>query len=223
MGDAVLGETTGEAEGKRLGIMGASPGPYHRLKRIGHPVCFSLHKLGIYFISTLNHANSWNIQHAKQDGIIAVIQPYLPTLDTLSPLPLATSHLPFQKARFKSLPLHVLPGRVPGLHRCVAVVCRGGITAVSERRNPLLGQLRIGIAVILCRHSLASNLFVMIHRGGPGDIPIVLKGGASATVVATDGTALPRQLVVAEILAGVAGLVAHVVQQFVEARCEEGT
>ena len=117
----------------------------------------------------------------------------------------------------KSLPLHVLPGRVPGLHRCVAVVCGGRICAVSKGRNPILVQLCIGIAAILCRHSLATNLLVVVYRGGPGNIALMLKGRASALLVASNGTALLRHVVISEVLARVASLVAHLVKQFVKA------
>lgn len=62
----------------------------------------------------------------------------------------------------------------------------------------------------------------MIHRGGPRDISCVLKRGTSAPRAATDSTALLRRVLSAvEVLAGVARLVAHPVQQFVEAHCEE--
>jgi hypothetical protein len=136
--------------------------------------------------------------------------------------PLVTSQVSPQKPRLKSLPLHVLPSRIPGLHRCVAVVCGGRIIAVSKRRNPLLAQLRIGIVVILYRYSLATNSFLMIHRSGPRDIPPVLKWWGSALIMTRNGTGLLWYLVFAEVLARVAGLIAHAVQQFVESHCEEG-
>lgn len=92
------------------------------------------------------------------------------------------------------------------------------------QRRIAIAILRIAIAV-LCWHSLATNRFVMVHRGGTGDIPIVLKRRASVSVpvVATNGTALLRRIVFAEVLAWVAGLVAHVVQQFEEPCCEKGS
>lgn len=72
MGDAGLGETTGEAEGRRVGIiMSAWPARYYWFEIIGYPVRRFMHKIWIQLISTKS-CYGGNIQHAKQDNLIAV-------------------------------------------------------------------------------------------------------------------------------------------------------